>query len=77
MADLLLFVSEPASFISMSSVIQFLDRFPDQPACLAHLERVRWPEGRVCPKCKAVDQSLPLARPGYLACAAERNRKVA
>ena len=62
------------SFISMSSLIQFLDRFPDQPACLAHLERLRWPEGRVCPKCHAVDQSLTLARSGYFHCQACRNQ---
>jgi transposase-like protein len=58
----------------MSSLLEFLDRFPDQPACLAHLERVRWPEGRVCPRCRVVDQSLPLARSGYFHCQACRNQ---
>jgi transposase-like protein len=58
----------------MSSLLEFLDRFPDQPTCLAHLERVRWSEGRVCPKCRAVDQSLPLARRGYFHCQACRNQ---
>lgn len=30
---------------------QFLDWFPDEAACLRYLERLRWPEGFVCPHC--------------------------
>jgi transposase-like protein len=30
---------------------EFLAWFPDDPACLAYLERLRWPKGFVCPKC--------------------------
>ena len=29
----------------------FLDWFPDDAACLAYLERLRWPQGFVCPAC--------------------------
>ncbi len=27
--------------------------FPDEPACLAYVERLRWPAGFVCPRCGA------------------------
>ena len=46
----------------------FLDRFPDQEACIAHLEAVRWPKGTVCPKCGEIGNSLKLPRPGYWQC---------
>lgn len=29
----------------------FLEWFPDDDACLAYLERLRWPDGFVCPAC--------------------------
>ena len=37
----------------------FLDQFPDQTACIAHLEAVRWPRGVVCPKCGEVGNARP------------------
>ena len=30
---------------------EFLDWYPDETACLNYLERLRWPEGFVCPRC--------------------------
>jgi hypothetical protein len=30
---------------------QFLDWFATEEACLAYLERLRWPQGFVCPRC--------------------------
>lgn len=30
---------------------EFLDWFPTEEACLAYLERLRWPDGFVCPSC--------------------------
>ncbi len=30
---------------------EFLDWFPDDEACLGYLERLRWPQGFVCPRC--------------------------
>jgi|HubBroStandDraft_2_1064218.scaffolds.fasta_scaffold254638_1 hypothetical protein len=56
------------------TLMDFLDRYADQQACLGDLERVRWQKGRVCPKCGVVDQSLPLARRGYFHCQACRNQ---
>ena len=34
---------------------QFLDWFPDEGACLSYLERLRWPQGFVCPRCGVSD----------------------
>jgi len=31
---------------------ELLDWFPDDAACLAYLERLRWPAGFVCPGCE-------------------------
>jgi transposase-like protein len=31
---------------------ELLDWFPDEAACLAYLERLRWPAGFVCPGCE-------------------------
>ena len=33
------------------SLLQLLDAFPDEAACVAHLERLRWPTGIICPLC--------------------------
>ena len=30
---------------------EFLDWFGSEEACLAYLERLRWPQGFVCPSC--------------------------
>ena len=29
-----------------------LDAFPDDPSCIAFLEKERWPNGPVCPYCE-------------------------
>lgn len=31
---------------------EFLSWFPDNARCLAYLERLRWPDGFVCPRCE-------------------------
>jgi len=44
-------------------------RFSDEEKCLAFLERARWPEGKVCPNCGAVDHASRLTtRPGEFTC---------
>ncbi len=54
-------------------LVSFLDRFPTQGACLAHLEAMRWPSGPVCPKCGVVNDALRLPkREGYWMCRACR-----
>ena len=35
------------------SVIELDDMFPDEEACRAYLERLRWPGGFQCPKCES------------------------
>ena len=35
---------------------QFLDWFPDNAACLRYLEKLRWPDGFVCPRCGGMDE---------------------
>ena len=37
------------------NLIEFLDRFPTEEACLEYLCTVRWPEGFVCPRCGTRD----------------------
>lgn len=37
----------------MTSLIEIYRRFPSREAAVAHLERVRWPDGPHCPKCGA------------------------
>lgn len=32
--------------------LEFDEFFPDEASCLAYLERVRWPGGFVCPRCR-------------------------
>ena len=50
------------------NLMDFVDRFPDQEACVAHLETVRWPKGPACPKCGVIGNALRLPRPGYWHC---------
>lgn len=37
----------------MTSLIEVYRRFPTKEAAVAHLEKVRWPDGPRCPKCGA------------------------
>jgi transposase-like protein len=58
-----------------TDLVTFLDRVPDQTACIAHLEAVRWPNGPVCPGCGSVGSAFRLpSREGYWECPACRNR---
>src|ERR1022692_4231229 len=33
------------------SIIEIFNRFSTEEACIAHFEKIRWPEGPVCPRC--------------------------
>lgn len=35
----------------MTSLTEIYRRFPTREAATAHLERVRWPDGPICPEC--------------------------
>lgn len=41
--------------------------FPDETACLRYLERLRWPQGFVCPKCSFAGEAWRMKR-GLLLC---------
>ena len=48
-------------------------RFTDETAARKHLERVRWPDGPICPHCGSIDRAHRIegksARPGLWFCA--------
>ena len=50
------------------TLAEFNAWFSDEEACLAYLERLRWPEGFCCPWC-ASTKAWRLARPRKLRCA--------
>ena len=37
------------------NLIEVMERFPDQEACIEHLERIRWRGTPVCPHCESKD----------------------
>ena len=37
------------------NLIEVMERYPDQEACIDHLERIRWRGTPVCPKCESKD----------------------
>jgi transposase-like protein len=41
---------------------EFLDWFSDEEACLAYLERLRWPDGFICPACGVVQEPYRSSR---------------
>ena len=41
---------------------EFLDWFGSEEACLAYLERLRWPQGFVCPSCGAAGEPYRSSR---------------
>jgi transposase-like protein len=50
------------------SLLTFLEQFPDDEACWAHLESLRWPDGPVCTHCGSVANARKMGRPHYLNC---------
>jgi hypothetical protein len=61
----------PSPFVRRA-LVAYLRRFPDQEACIARLEAVRWPKGAACPKCGGIGNSVKLLRPAYWQCRACR-----
>src|SRR5437868_8830633 len=53
--------------------------YNDEEAARAYFERVRWPNGRVCPHCGTIDNSVLLGgkstRPGLYKCREKECRK--
>ena len=52
---------------------QFLDWFADEESCLSYLERLRWPDGFVCPRCAASNPPYRSSR-GRIMCSACRHQ---
>lgn len=52
---------------------EFVEMFPDDEACASYLERLRWPEGFVCPACKTTATPWCQTR-GRLVCSACRHQ---
>ena len=52
---------------------EFVEVFPDDEACAAYLERLRWPHGFVCPACGVVSEPWRQSR-GRLVCTACRHQ---
>jgi|TARA_Y100000815_G_scaffold272447_1_gene301394 hypothetical protein len=57
------------------SLPEFQRLFPDDGACAAYLERIRWGDGFACPHCGIVGEPFRIAtRPGVLTCRACRRQ---
>ena len=55
---------------------EFLDWFASEASCLAYLERLRWPEGFVCPNCGAADAPYRSSRARLMCRACARQSTV-
>ena len=54
-----------------TTLLEFQRAFPDEAACAAHLEKLRWPKGFVCARCGvAGDPYRVKPRPSVLQCRA-------
>lgn len=48
--------------LEYKSLIELLAAFPDEKTCVEHLEKLRWPEGIICPLCGSVGKMYRLKR---------------
>lgn len=55
------------------NLAEFDQFFPDEAACVRYLERIRWREGFVCPKCSDRGEPWRMKR-GLLLCRACRGQ---
>lgn len=51
-----------------STLLEFTKQFPDDAACLDYLEKLRWPNGFICPNC-GHDDGYKLAERRLIQCA--------
>lgn len=53
------------------SLLEFQRAFPDEAACADYMERIRWPDGFICPYCASTASPYRFtARPAVLRCRA-------
>ncbi len=45
-----------------TTMLDFMHQFPDDDACRAYLEKMRWPNGFVCPRCQGTNASYVASR---------------
>ncbi len=45
-----------------TTMLDFMHQFPDDDACRAYLEKVRWPNGFVCSRCQGTNASYVASR---------------
>ena len=51
------------------SLPEFQRQFPDDTACVAYLEKARWGDGFICPRCAEVGEPFRITtRPALLVC---------
>jgi hypothetical protein len=56
--------------------VQFLDWFHSEQACRDYIEKLRWADGLICPKCGTISQVARMSR-GRLICPACRHQATA
>jgi hypothetical protein len=62
-------VNQHAALPFPQSLPEFQRLFPDDMACAAYLEKLRWQNGFVCPHCRVTGVPFYIAtRPGVLTC---------
>jgi len=44
------------------TMLEFMHQFPDDDACRAYLEKMRWPNGFVCSRCQGINASYVASR---------------
>ena len=50
------------------SLLEMLQAFPNEAACVAHLEKLRWPAGKICPLCGCAGKIYSRKRVGVYKC---------
>lgn len=58
------------------TLVEFDDFFPDEAACQQFLERMRWPDGFVCPSCGRADSAWRMERGLWLCAGCRRQTSV-
>lgn len=50
-------------------LLQMMDNFPSEKACVSHLEKMRWPKGIICPCCGSARKAYHVSRSEGYKCA--------
>jgi len=55
--------------MNYNSLLSLLKAFPDEETCIAHLEKLRWPTGIICPCCGSCRKIHRVTRANIYKCA--------